>query len=219
MRLSFVAIFLSHVDCMRFNQLLLQRRAMLHGLATMPLAAQASDFVPAPGSLADMLSRARGDDQKEKAPAAERDEPYDNFVMAPTNDLLFVLNAQYQLNEVASKLSRPGYSANDDDRTAVLQLIGFSFRPTAALLHEMTQRYGAFRALRRPERTKGVELAAQFGADLAAVQQSCRDRAPPADQAAALRAASATLGEFLALSATKWETPKLPSDGVSSPLL
>ena len=46
MRLSFVAIFLSYVDCMRFNQLLLQRRAMLHGLATMPLAAQASDFVP-----------------------------------------------------------------------------------------------------------------------------------------------------------------------------
>ena len=67
----------------------------------------------------------------------------------------------------------------------MLQLIGFSFRPTAALLHEMTQRYGAFRALRRPERTKGVELAAQFGVDLAAVQQSCRDRAPPADQAAA----------------------------------
>ena len=79
MRLSFVAIFLSYVDC-AFNQLLLV-----------------------------MIMGWRRCLWLEKAPAAERDEPYDDFVMAPTNDLLFVLNAQYQLNEVASKLSRPGY--------------------------------------------------------------------------------------------------------------
>ena len=61
----------------------------------------------------------------------------------------------------------------------------------------------------RSDRAKAADIAERFGTQLLAVEESCRERAPPAEQVAALKAASAALQDFLAVSATKFEIPVL----------
>ena len=139
----------------------------------------------------------------------EEDDEGEDLFVTPTSDLLFILTAQSQLDEISRKFATPGYSLNDDDRTAVLQLLSFSFKPTAVLLAKMSERFGALRALRRRDRTKAAGVATEFAARLQAVEQSCRDRATPSDQVAVLRAASDSLGDFLAIAETKFVLPKL----------
>ena len=144
----------------------------------------------------------------ETPPPAYGDEG-ESFFITPTDDLRFILEAGAQLDEVARKLAQSSYTPSDDDRVAVLQLLSFSWKPTSKLVAKMSERFGALRALRAVDRAKASEIASAYAASVAAVEQACRERAPPQEQVAALRAASASLADFITVCATKFEIPKL----------
>ena len=159
---------------------------------------------------------------KGDAPAASDEEYEDLFVSNPTSDFLFILNAQYQLDTVAAKLNGPTYKPSDEDRIAIFQLLGFSFKPTKSLLEKMTaDKFGPLRALKRAERAQAVDAAAKFASDLTAVEERVRARASTAEQVEALQTSSRTLGDFLAIASAsgKYTIPKLEIAPGAAPLL
>lgn len=83
----------------------------------------------------------------------------------------------------------------------------------------MSERFGSMRALSSANRAKAAEIALRFREDLETVVVKCRERAPPAEQTAALKAASATLDDFLTVAQTKFQLPVLEKPPGGMPLL
>ena len=139
----------------------------------------------------------------------------------PTSELLYIQNARRELHALGTKLGAPGYKLNEEDRIAIFQLLGFSFKPTRVLVDKMLEPRSSapLAALRATDRAKGAELASRFGQQLTALEDKNRGRVPVAEQAEAARAASELLADFLGVAATKYKVPELVIQPGSAPVI
>ena len=58
------------------------------------------------------------------------------------NEFLKLQQTRLQLDDLARQFSAAKYTANDDDRVMVFQLLCFSFKPTTKLMDKMIQKFG-----------------------------------------------------------------------------
>tara|TARA_B110001452_G_scaffold197469_1_gene167390 strand:+ start:167 stop:898 length:732 start_codon:yes stop_codon:yes gene_type:complete len=177
-------------------------------LLALPAACAADTWLPKP--LADARRKAE-EKQKLEPPVVYNPEDV-TILVQPTSEFLFVLNARRELDAVADKVGAEGYTPNDEDRVAIFQLLGFSFRPTSKLMLKMLEASPSapLAAVRAADRAKGVELAIQFDTQLTAIADKNRERAPSADLAAVARGASSLLAGFLEVAATRYTVPAMP---------
>ena len=187
-------------------------------LLALPASVAAAEFTPKgldpnwkPGGLAGKLAELRGADPAATAPKKDFDGTDAPGFFQPTSELLYIQNARRELDALGTKLGAPGYKLNEEDRIAIFQLLGFSFKPTRVLMDKMLQPIPSapLAALRATDRDKGVDLTAQFGLQLTALEDRNRGRAPAAEQAEAAQAARDLLAEFLGVAATKYKVPEL----------
>ena len=169
-----------------------------------------------------LAARRQGGDSAAVAPPEEYDGIGDPGFFQPTSELLYIQNARRELDAVRAKLGAPGYKLNEEDRIAIFQLLGFSFKPTRVLMEKMLEPKPSapLAALRATERAKGAELTSQFGQQLTELEERNRGRLPGAEQAEAARAASELLADFLELvAAAKYKVPELVVQPGSAPVI
>ena len=171
-----------------------------------------------------LAARRQGKDPAAVAPPEEKE--YDGIgdpgFFQPTSELLYIQNARRELDAVRAKLGASGYKLNEEDRIAIFQLLGFSFKPTRVLMERMLEPKPSapLAALRATERAKGAELTSQFGQQLTELEDRNRGRVPGAEQAEAARAASELLADFLELvAAAKYKVPELVVQPGSAPVI
>ena len=111
----------------------LSRRSLCTTLFGLPAAATAETWLPKP--LAD--ARRKAEEKEKLKPQLVYDPDKITILVQPTSDFLFILNAKRELDAVATKVGAPAYKPNDEDRIAIFQLLGFSFRPTGKLMDKM----------------------------------------------------------------------------------
>lgn len=191
--------------------------------ATLPAAAADSPFKGLdpnwkPSGLA--ARRNGGDSAAGEAPK-EFDGIGDPGFFQPTGELLYIQNARRELDALGTKLGAPGYKLNEEDRIAIFQLLGFSFKPTRVLMEKMLEPKPSapLAALRATDRAKGTELTSQFGQQLTALEGRNRGRVPGDEQAEAARAASELLADFLKVAAAKYKVPQLVIQPGSAPVI
>ena len=191
--------------------------------AALPAAAADSPFKGLdpnwkPGGLAGRLAEQKGGDAAAPKVFDGTDAP---GFFQPTSELLYIQNARRELHALGAKLGAPGYKLNEEDRIAIFQLLGFSFKPTRVLVDKMLEPRSSapLAALRATDRAKGAELASRFGQQLTALEDKNRGRVPVAEQAEAARAASELLADFLGVAATKYKVPELVIQPGSAPVI
>ena len=191
--------------------------------ATLPAAAADSPFKGLdpnwkPSGLA---GRRNGGDSAAVATPKEFDGIGDPGFFQPTSELLYIQNARRELDALGTKLGAPGYKLNEEDRIAIFQLLGFSFKPTRVLMEKMLEPKPSapLAALRATDRAKGAELTSQFGQQLTALEGRNRGRVPGDEQAEAARAASELLADFLKVAAAKYKVPELVVQPGSAPVI
>jgi hypothetical protein len=191
--------------------------------ATLPAAAADSPFKGLdpnwkPSGVAGW--RSKGDSAAVEAPK-DFDGIGDPGFFQPTGDLLYIQNARRELDALGTKLGAPGYKLNEEDRIAIFQLLGFSFKPTRVLMEKMLEPKPSapLAALRATDRVKGAELTSQFGQQLTALEDRNRRRVPGAEQAEAARAASELLADFLKVAAAKYKVPELVVQPGAAPVI
>ena len=86
-----------------------------------------------------LAARRQGGDSAAVAPPEEYDGIGDPGFFQPTSELLYIQNARRELDAVRAKLGAPGYKLNEEDRIAIFQLLGFSFKPTRVLMEKMLE--------------------------------------------------------------------------------
>ena len=184
----------------------LSRRLCCSALFAFPAVGTAETWLPKP--LADARKQAM---EKNRAGSVEYDPDKITILFQPTSELLLIQNAKRELDAVAVKVGEQGYKPNDEDRIAIFQLLGFSFKPTRLLMDKMLEKVPSapLAALRASDRAKAVELASRFSGRLTALEDKNRERAPAADLAEEARGASRLLAEFLEVAATRYKVPEL----------
>lgn len=194
--------------------------------AALPVAAADSPFKGLdpnwkPSGLAGRLAGQKGGDPAAVAAPKEFDGIGDPGFFQPTSELLYIQNARRELDALGTKLGAPGYKLSEEDRIAIFQLLGFSFKPTRVLMDKMLEpRPSApLAALRATDRAKGIDLTSQFGLQLTALEDRNRGRVPGAEQAEAARAASELLADFLGVAAAKYKVPQLVVQPGAAPVI
>ena len=86
-----------------------------------------------------LAARRQGGDSAAVAPPEEYDGIGDPGFFQPTSELLYIQNARRELDAVRAKLGASGYKLNEEDRIAIFQLLGFSFKPTRVLMDKMLE--------------------------------------------------------------------------------
>jgi len=86
-----------------------------------------------------LAARRQGGDSAAVAPPEEYDGIGDPGFFQPTSELLYIQNARRELDAVRTKLGASGYKLNEEDRIAIFQLLGFSFKPTRVLMEKMLE--------------------------------------------------------------------------------
>ena len=177
-------------------------------LLALPAACAAETWMPQ--ALKD--ARKKADEKQRLGPPIEYNPDDVTILLQPTSEFLFIQNTRRELDAVAAKVGADGYAPNDEDRVAIFQLLGFSFRPTTKLMDKMLEASPSapLAAVRAADRARGVELASKFDTQLTALADKNRARAPAADLAEAATGASSLLAGFLDLAATRYKVPALP---------